>query len=462
MNLSPCRFANHKSELLCAKYPVFEDRANKSGRVIALNIVVVPAERNQPANDPVFFLTGGPGQGAARIAARGEDALMRELRRERDLVFVDLRGTGDSNGLRCDIAAGRSALQNYFADLFQSDLIRSCRDALQQRADLRLYTTSLAVEDLDEIRAALDYEKIILHAASYGTQAALEYIRRYPQHVRSAALAGVATPEAKIPLHFAKAAEDAMTKLLDDCAADPGCATTFPKLREEFAKVLGRFDDGVVTFAATHPITKKVQSVRLARGIFVERLRLMLYQHNSARLLPLLIHRAANGDWNALASLMLTARAPAAFDVALGMYLSVTCAESLPRISDDDVARETRGTFLGEYRTHRHQQACREWPQGTVPAEYYRPVQSDLPVLILSGDLDPATPAHYGAAAARHLPNSRQVVLRNTPHSYDSECARKLIAEFIDKGSAKELNVECAHRLRRPRFLTDLPAGHEQ
>jgi pimeloyl-ACP methyl ester carboxylesterase len=114
VDLSPCRFANHKSELLCAKYSVFEDRTMKSGRVIALNIVVVPAETKQPAKDPVFFLTGGPGQGAARIAARGEEALMRELRRERDLIYIDLRGTGNSNGLRCDVGADRSSLQNYF------------------------------------------------------------------------------------------------------------------------------------------------------------------------------------------------------------------------------------------------------------------------------------------------------------------------------------------------------------
>jgi pimeloyl-ACP methyl ester carboxylesterase len=461
VDLRPCRFPNHQSELLCGKYPVFEDRAAKAGRTIPLNIVVVPATTAAPKADPVFFLTGGPGQGAARIARAREDQLMRDLRRERDLVFVDLRGTGDSNTLQCNVARDHFLLQSYFPEMFQPEIIRACRQALEAKAELKYYTTAIAVDDFDEIRAALGYEKINLYGVSYGTQAALQYLRRYSQYVRVAALAGVATPQAKIPLHFAKGAQQAMDKLLDDCAADEECRTAFPTLKDEFGAVLAVFDKKPVTFEFPNPATKIVQPVSLSRAVFVERLRLLLYDHSTARLIPLLIHQAATGDWTAFAKIALIPR-PVDSGIALGMYLSVTCSESVPLIAEDEVVRETQGTFLGDYRTQRHQQACSVWPRGEVSPEYYRPVKSEVPVLMLSGEIDPATPPEYGKAASQFLSTSRQILLRSTPHNYQSDCATRLTVEFITKGSAKDLDTTCADYIRRPRFLTELPERYNR
>ena len=155
INLIPCQFPNHKSELLCGKYGVYENRAAMSGRMITLNILVAPASSNSPRPDPIFFLAGGPGQGQARIASVTEDALVRALRRDRDLVFVDQRGTGDSHSLQCSLNTQRNDGQSYFAELFLPEQVRACQKLLAEKADLRYYTTPLAVDDLDEIRAAL-------------------------------------------------------------------------------------------------------------------------------------------------------------------------------------------------------------------------------------------------------------------------------------------------------------------
>jgi pimeloyl-ACP methyl ester carboxylesterase len=456
VDLQPCHFPRHKSELLCGKYPVFEDRATKAGRMIRLSIVVLPAIAAEPKPDPVFFLSGGPGQGAARVASAREDPLMRELRRERDLIFIDLRGTGDSNRLQCGVAGDQTSAQNYLAEIFPLERIHVCRETLASIADLRFYTTPIAMDDFEEVRAALGYGKINLYAVSYGTQAALQYLRHYSTRVRSTVLAGVTTPAAKLPLHFAKGAQQSMDRLIDDCAADETCAGQFPNLKGNFASVLAAFDKGPVTFELDHPVIKTAQRVSLSRGAFGERLRLLLYDHSTARLIPLLIHQAATGNWTAFAKI---AFAPGAVGsgVALGMYLSVTCSESVPLISEHEIVRETHATFLGEYRTRRHQQACSRWPQGEVSPEYYQPAKSEVPVLMLSGEIDPATPPEYGEAASRFLSNSRQIVLRRTPHNYQFDCATHLAAEFIAKGSAKDLNTSCADHIRRPRFLTELP-----
>lgn len=462
IDLTPCDFPKHKEPALCGKHAVYEDRASRSGRMILLNIVVLPAAAAVPRPDPVFYLTGGPGQGAARIAGVADMSLMRELRRERDIVLVDMRGTGDSPRLQCPSKIDRSKLQSFFPEIFEPATIRACREALEWVAELKFYTTSAAMDDLEEVRAALGYDKINLSGVSYGTLAALEYLRRHPQKVRAVALAGVLTPSAKMPLQFAKGGQRALERLFEDCAADPTCRKQFPDLRGKFATVLATFDQGPVKFEMAYPIKQAAQTVSLSRGVFTDRLRAMLTSHEYARMLPLVIDHAAAGNWATFARIALTTATPSAFGVTTGVYYSVTCSESVPAIRDEDIVRENQPTFLGDYRTRRHQQACAHWHRGEVPANFYEPVKSDLPVLMLSGDIDPATPPEIATAALSTLPNGRQVVLRNTPHSYTSQCARDVIAEFIGKGSSRELTVACAERLRRPLFLTELPARYNR
>ena len=366
VELRSCNLPKHKEPALCGKHQVYENRAAKSGRVIALNIVVLPAQSSEPKAEPVFYLAGGPGQGAAGIAGAGEDAIMRELRRERDLVFVDMRGTGDSNGLQCDFPIDRRNVQSFFGELFDPAFIQLCREKLEQHSDLKFYNSSLGIDDLDDIRLALGYDKINLYGISHGSQAALEYLRRYPDHVRSAVLTGVATPAMKIPLQFARGTEQAMARLFNDCAGDQACNTAFPNLQAKFAQLLGSFDSGAINFQVLHPTSKVMQAVTLSRGVFAVRLLSLLYSHRTVSLLPLILDRAAQGDWLPLVQVISRRAAPAEFRVYLGAYLSATCSESLPFIDDAELARATAGTFMGDYRTRRHQQACAHWPRGEI------------------------------------------------------------------------------------------------
>jgi pimeloyl-ACP methyl ester carboxylesterase len=152
----------------------------------------------------------------------------------------------------------------------------------------------------------------------------------------------------------------------------------------------------------------------------------------------------------------------AANALSMGMYLTVMCSESLVVITDEEIVRETSDTFLGDYRTRRHQQAGREWPQGKIPAEYYQPVKSDVPVLMLSDRFDPATPPRFGRDAAQSPPNSRQVLVTNIAHGYGSECTRNLIAEFISKVSVQRLDTSCIETLRPPSFVKELPRRYRR
>jgi pimeloyl-ACP methyl ester carboxylesterase len=457
IDLKPCGFATFDGKVLCGKFAVFENRATQSGRKIALAIVILPAFASQPAPDPVFFLSGGPGQGAAKIASAGEDRLMTLLRRSRDLIFIDQRGTGDSHPLNCDYPSNHTTAQSYFDELFPIDKLRSCRAALEAGADLKLYTTSIAMADLDDVRSALRYDKINLYGISYGTLAALQYLRQFPTQARTLALAGVATPTAKLPLHFAQGGQAAMEKLFHDCAAEADCRSAFPDLPADYAKVLAVLDNGPVTFITAKSRNRGPQRVTLSRGVFAEQLKGMLYTLSSASLVPLLIHRAAQGDWSAFGSVVTGETSSAVHVPALGMYLTVTCSESVPFINEDEIPPATEGTFMGDYRIKVHRQACREWPRGNIPASFFDPVHSPVPVLMLSGELDGATPPRLAADAAKSLPNSRQILLPKTPHAYNSTCVNDIIAQFIAMGSAKELDTGCAAHLRRPPFARNLP-----
>src|SRR5215831_6539190 len=144
--LHRCGTSVYGRDALCGTYEVYEDRVARSGRKIPLNIVVRPASGSNPVPDPVFWLDGGPGAAATELAKVGDNGL-EVLRGERDIVYVDQRGTGKSNGLFCNLGG--------FGDVFPLDEVRTCREKLQRVANLKLYTTPIAMDDLDEIRSTL-------------------------------------------------------------------------------------------------------------------------------------------------------------------------------------------------------------------------------------------------------------------------------------------------------------------
>jgi pimeloyl-ACP methyl ester carboxylesterase len=141
------------------------------------------------------------------------------------------------------------------------------------------------------------------------------------------------------------------------------------------------------------------------------------------------------------------------------MQLSVLCAEDFPRIKSDDAERESSGTMFGRHLLETRMKACQFWPRGTVPANYYEPVQSSVPTLVLSGELDPVTPPTWGEIAAKTLPNSKHLIAPGTGHGVvTTACGMRLIREFYDRGSADGLDESCLRALKRPPFFLT-PAG---
>src|ERR1041385_2469813 len=454
LSLHGCQLPGVGGDVRCGTYEVFEDRSAKSGRTIKLKIVVLKSLGSKSAPDAIFPLHGGPGAPATGLVEMAKD-MLKPVRQDHDLVFVDQRGTGESNPLICDIADDSHDLASFFGGVLPADKVRACREKLQEHADLRLYTTPIAMDDLDDVRAALGYNKIDLVGLSYGTLASQVYLRQHPEHVRSVFLVGVATPNMKQPLLFPRSAQHAMDLLFADCGADKTCHSTFPFLKDEFGAVLSRFDKGPIPVEMIDPVSKEHVQVKLARSSFVEGIRLAMYSTFSQQFVPKIIHQAYEKDYVPFeeAAVHLSPGA----EVARGVYFTITCSEGVPFITEKDLVDETKNTYVGPERVERHIAACKEWPKGNIAPRYIDLVKSDLPVLMISGEVDSSSPTWFGESALKFLPNGRQLKIRYLGHQFEGDCLRDIFTNFIKQGSAKNLDASCTEKIRRPPFATQLP-----
>lgn len=429
-------------------YTVFENRAAATGRTLELDVVVVHARAAEPAPDPIFFLAGGPGQDATSLV---DDWIDAPMRRERDVVLVSQRGTGGSMRLAC--AYGEDTdLQAYLGPMLVPETFRACRAELAARADLTQYSTAIAMDDLDEVRAAFGYGKINLFGGSYGTRAALVYMRQHAETVRCASLEGVAPLAFTNPLFHAREAQAALDAILAECAADPACHAAFPELRQELEDVLSGLAKEPVSASVAHPDTGERAEVLLSRADFAEALRVLMYYLPTSRRVPLLVHRAAQGDFEPFATAAIASNSGLRRVVAFGMLLCVTCSEDVARIDPASIARETDGTFLGDARVRAQMAVCADWPRSRLPEGFAEPVRVDVPTLVISGTIDPVTSPRWGEEAARHLPRALHLVARGA-HGIDDPCIDGIREAFIDQPDVEALDTSCVEAMKLPPFV---------
>jgi pimeloyl-ACP methyl ester carboxylesterase len=453
--LAPCQDA---PELRCGTIEVLEDRGRPDGRRIGIKVVVAPALSKTPRPDPLFYFAGGPGDGATSNAADA-GSMFAAIRQERDIVFVDQRGAGESHRLDCDVPGSAENLRGYFEDFFNDEVVRSCRETLASKADLTRYTTSIAMDDVDEVRARLGYERINLFGGSYGTRAAQVYMRRHTEHVRSAMLLGTAGMKQHLPLYHARDAQASMDGLLAACAADAACNQAFPRVRQELDAVIARLDRQPATASVVDARTGASVEVPITRHVFAENLRFSTYTPAIGMAAPLLIHRAHAGDFTPFARITLATEPWLREALAWGMHLSVTCSEDVP-FFPADIEPVVAGTYLGDYRARMQQRACALWPRGEIPAEFHEPVAVEVPTLLISGALDPVTPPRWAEEVQKHLPRSLHVVLPDGHHGFfglaNMDCMTGLMTRFVESGTVEALDTACTATMKRPKFVTDV------
>lgn len=474
--LEVCRPEGAQDDMVCGRMTVFEDREAGEGRTIELNVVVVPARSEEPLPDPMVLIAGGPGEGVTGSAPYVPE-VAGELLERRDVLLVDQRGTGESNGLFCSFGVSREDPQPAYDAFFPLEGVRACRRELEERADLMQYTTTIAAGDLEEVRRRLGYGPLNLIGGSYGTRFVQEFLRRHPQSVRTAVLQGVVRMDHRMPLQHAVDGQRSLDMVFLLCEEDPDCREVFPDLREEFWAVLERLEEEPGRATIDNPLLDapdgnggededggagaddRTVELSVGRGMFAESLRSLLYTVQGSTELPFIVHRAHQGDFAPFFKTTAGWRVLVELEIANGLYLSVTCAEDTVWFDPEDAELQNAGTAVGDLRTDAQRAACTAWPVGEIPEDFHEPVRTDRPVLILNGGLDPVTPPRYGREAARFMPESRFVLIPRGHHAYDSltnqECIEDLMREFIQAGGAEGLDTSCVASMRRPPFVVD-------
>ncbi len=457
LELTPCRISDmHGLSSIaarCGKLAVPEDPDAPDGKRIELAVAVVPAIATRAKPDPLFLLAGGPGQGAIEAFVPALDAFS-GIHRERDLVMVDQRGTGGSNRLDCDMPDD-AAESDEIAPAELKKLAKECLAQLPGRP--QFYTTSIAVRDLDAVRAALGYERINLFGGSYGTRVAQHYARRFPERVRTITIDSIVPPELPLGPLIAVEAQRALDRVFARCAADAECNERFPALAGQFARVEARLLTGPVAVSLPDPVTGEIGPVRVTRNHLVTMTRMLSYSAWTASLLPLLIHEAATrGNYGPLAAQAMMADEDLERMIAMGMHNSVVCSEDAPHFEGAVERAALEKTYIGAVMVDGMKAICEVWPRGAVDADFHEPLRSKIPALLLSGEFDPATPPGYGAAAAAGFEQHLHIVIPGQGHGQTGlPCVQRLLRDFVEHADVEKLDTACVGDIRpAPFFLS--------
>jgi len=457
--LRPCRVAGIRNEVQCGVVQRALDPAQPAGQQIDIRYVVVPALARRKRPDPVFLLAGGPGQSAIGVAPQVLPLFTR-LANRRDIVFVDQRGTGQSAPLECEDPRHQTIAEQSDPDR-QAEQMRQCLAVLRKRpyGDLRFFTTSIAVQDLDAIRRQLGAERINLIGASYGTRVALEYQRRFPAQVRRSVLDGVAPPDMVLPESVAVDSQAAFEAVFQACDAEPACKRVHPDLRADWSTLLAALPKSLTL---VHPLSGEPETFTLTRDMVVSATRGPLYVPALAAALPQAISEAAGGRYEPLVGLNSLFMSRKGMSIAMGMHFSVVCSEDYPRMHAAAAAASGSGSlpaagsdaFGGDF-IRLYDRVCADWPRDAVPGGFYQVSPSRSPVLLLSGGIDPVTPPRHGERMARALGvNARHIVVPNAGHGVMSlGCMPDVLYRFIDEdGDRQALAVDagCLKNVPRP------------
>lgn len=427
----------------CGFLQVLENPGNPSSKKISLNILRWPAISPIPDPDPVFVIAGGPGQSAVSIAPMLAQVFF-DLRKNRDIVFVDQRGTGESSPMHCnaedDVVVVEFPLLQNAHDALNADIkiMAACAEKYKNQA--AYYTTPFAVIDLERVRESLGYTQINLWGASYGTRVILEYMSEYPASLRSVVMDGVAPVQLALPAFVEADAYASLEQISEYCIKTPTCENAYGNILEKAASVSVRLEQAPLQLSIKHPLTEAPTDILIDEVKFATLLRFALYDRLLAKLLPRIIATSHEGDYQLLSTLIMQlSNNEQLQEIARGMHVNILCNE------DEGYKFSTRKPlFFALNSKVGMSEICEFWPSTPLPERYYEPVHSNVPALLLSGAMDPVTPPHWAEAVAQTLPNALHIIALGAHHGVTMQgCAAKVVTEFIENAMPDNLDVSC-------------------
>ena len=436
----------------CGYVSVPEDHHVDNGQTIKLAIAIFKAHTEDPQPDPLIFLSGGPGEKTiASVAPLAE--LLATFNAERDLVFFDQRGVGNSEpALECPefVDSLYEILNEPDPEAAQRTVFNAtmaCKDRLvKQGHNLAVYTTTQNAADVEAIRVALGYGQINLFGGSYGSLLAQAVMRDYPQNIRSVVIDSTVPMEKSLLIDIPTTAVNATLHLMEACAADVACAMAYPDLQEVLFNTVDAFNEKPVPVSLVNPLDGANYEALLTGEMIFGNLVFFLYQTPIIPALPKAINDVANGDYDLM--IQLSSRRLAAFDaLSRGMSFSVLCTDDLIDRTPEDYLKLRAAmppTLTGRTDPEDILEfgafgICQNWPVQEADPSVKEPVVSEIPTLIMGGEFDPVTPPDYGRMVAEHLSNSYFFEFPSIGHSVAvaNECAREITTDFLADPSSE-------------------------
>ncbi len=435
----------------CATLARPENPDDTDGKSIDLFVAKIPSRSPEPKPDALTLIQGGPGASSVDLYI-GLRGAFHDILKDRDILLVDQRGTGRSNRLSCPLDE-----ETISASLEPAEMRRQAERCLPSLdGDPRYYTTSIAVQDLEAVREAAGYPQLNVYGVSYGTRVAQHYLRRFPEQTRSVIIDGVAPVQWSLAggaiARFSQAAFDSMASR---CNEERACRDRFGDLDQKFLELRDRLAAQPVDVTFPDPISGQQITETIAESSLLMVVRMFPYATEQLALLPLLIDSAHAGNYVPLAAQTKMTGDNLADLFAFGMHNAVVCAEDVPFVKRSDLQGLDR-TYFGSLMVDGMAAICEVWPRGPSDEDFKEPFQSDVPVLILSGETDPVTPPANGDLADQMFSNSRHLVVPAHGHGVIARgCVPQLTAEFVTNASFDDLDAECIERERAMPFFFD-------
>lgn len=429
------------------------DPSDPGSLEIELSVAVVPALSLEPATDPLVIIAGGPGQASISFYAGWAGAFER-VRRDRDILLVDQRGTGKSAPMTCD-ADEEELLEGQLSTEEILTAVAECLAALPH--DPRFFTTSVAVTDLEALREALGYPQLNLYGVSYGTRVVQHFARRHPASTRTAILDGVVPPQIALGPEISTESQLAIESVLDRCASDGPCSERFPSIHEDFVAVRTLLDKAPVIVQLQNPTTGALESVDFGHDEFALAIRLLLYGQRTMALLPLFIHEASIGNYAPLTAQFQMTAMDLGESINIGMHNAIVCTEDVPFVDFDGVDHEAiAASYIGPLQLESLQTICSIWPAGALDDGFKTPLASDIPFLLLSGSADPITPPRYATMAAVDLGKAWLLTGKDQGHGQAPVgCMPRLISSFVAEASLADVDTSCIEQSFTMPFFLD-------
>lgn len=433
LSLKPYVFRNVKGEKVDAEFGVLvvpENRHDPQSNLIELAFVRFKSTAKTPG-DPIVYLAGGPGGSGVGTAMGSRFPLFMAMREIGDVIAFDQRGTANSKPyLSCplrldiplDIAPSREALVKAIRErsrgcmFFWHDL---------QRVDLTAYNTNESADDLEDLRKALGAKQLSLWSISYGTHLALAMLRRYPQSISHAILAGTEGPD-----HTYKLPGNIQQHLVDLSAvikADSLIGKEIPDFLGLMKTVFDKLEREPTVVQVTDPLSK--QPVKVTVNKFV----LQNFVANNigttvTASFPALFYRASKGDYRDFAQIWLDQTHD---ELGSAMSFMMDCASGQTAARRARIKSEAATTLLGDLMNAPFPDICEEWKAPDLGDEFRSPVKADVPVLFISGTLDARTPISNAEEYRKGFPNSTHLIIEGAVHSDPLFLSSPLIKEVM-------------------------------